>query len=116
MMLAVLGAMEEEIVRLRARLTDVREETVARVRVARGSFDGTEIILAQCGIGKVNTAICTQMIIDRYGADRLLFCGVAGGLAPNMQPGDIVVANHLIQYDMDLTAFERRRGTHLLCE
>ncbi len=110
MMLAVLGAMEEEIVRLRARLTDVREETVARVRVARGSFDGTEIILAQCGIGKVNTDICTQMIIDRDGADRLLFCGVAGGLAPNMQPGDIVVASHLIQYDMDLTAFGRRRG------
>ena len=109
-MLAVLGAMEEETVRLRARLTDVREETVARIRVARGSFDGTEIILAQCGIGKVNAAICTQMIIDRYGADRLLFCGVAGGLAPNMRPGDIVVASHLIQYDMDLTAFGRRRG------
>lgn len=109
-MLAVVGAMEEEIVRLRARLTDVREETVARVRVARGSFDGTEIILAQCGIGKVNAAICTQMIIDRYGADRLLFCGVAGGLAPNMQPGDIVIASHLIQCDMDLTAFGRRLG------
>jgi len=109
-MLAVLGAMEEEIARLRERLTHVREETVARIRVFRGSFDGTEIILAQTGIGKVSAAICTQMIIDRYGADRLLFCGVAGGLAPNMQPGDIVVASHLIQYDMDLTAFGRRLG------
>jgi adenosylhomocysteine nucleosidase len=109
-MLAVLGAMEEEIARLRERLTHVREETVARIRVFRGSFDGTEIILAQTGIGKVSAAICTQMIIDSYGADRLLFCGVAGGLAPNMQPGDIVVASHLIQYDMDLTAFGRRLG------
>ncbi len=50
------------------------------------------------------------MLIDRYGPDALIFSGVAGGLLPNMRIGDPVVASHLIQYDMDLTAFGRRHG------
>jgi adenosylhomocysteine nucleosidase len=66
--------------------------------------------LAQCGIGKVNATICTQMLIDLYRPDAIVFSGVAGGLLPNMRVGDLVVASHLIQYDMDLTAFGRRHG------
>ena len=78
--------------------------------MTRGTFKGVEIALAQCGIGKVNAIICTEMLIDLYKPDTLIFTGVAGGLLPNMQVGDLVIAIHLIQYDMDLTAFGRRHG------
>ena len=109
-MLAVIGAMEEEVRLLRAEMNGVSEASHAEILVAKGDFKGTEIALAQCGIGKVNAAICTQMLINLYQPEALVFSGVAGGLLPNMQVGDLVIASHLIQFDIDLTAFGRRHG------
>jgi len=109
-MLAVIGAMEEEVKLLHAEM-DIAEEAVhAGITVSRGDFRGADIVLAQCGIGKVNAAICTQMLIDLYTPDQLVFSGVAGGLMPNMSVGDLIIASHLIQFDIDLTAFGRRHG------
>ena len=109
-MLAVMGALEEEISLLRDGMTGLTDAWHAGIPVARGEFKGHEIALAQCGIGKVNAAICTQMMIDLYKPNALVFSGVAGGLLPNMQIGDLVIASHLIQFDIDLTAFGRRHG------
>lgn len=109
-MLAMIGAMEEEVELLRADMEISEEATHAEILVTRGRFRGAEIALAQSGIGKVNATICTQMLIDLYKPDALVFSGVAGGLLPNMRPGDLIIASHVIQYDMDLTAFGRRHG------
>jgi adenosylhomocysteine nucleosidase len=109
-MLAVIGAMKEEIDSLVAEMTVADKRVHAGIDVIRGDFAGVELVLAQCGIGKVNATICTQMLIDLYRPRALIFSGVAGGLLPNMQIGDVVIASHLIQYDMDLTAFGRRHG------
>jgi adenosylhomocysteine nucleosidase len=109
-MLAVIGAMKEEIDLVKAAMTVSAPQTHAGIETLRGDFGGVEIVLAQCGIGKVNATICTQMLIDRFQPDALVFSGVAGGLLPNMRVGDVVIASHLIQYDMDLTAFGRRHG------
>jgi adenosylhomocysteine nucleosidase len=109
-MLALMGAMEEEVSLLRHDMTVSDQAVHAGITVTVGSFKGVEIALAQCGIGKVNATICTQMLIDLYKPDALIFTGVAGGLLPNMQVGDLIIASHLIQYDMDLTAFGRRHG------
>ncbi len=109
-MLAVIGAMDEEVALLRDRLEITSEDRHAGVLVSRGSYAGAEIVLAKCGVGKVNATICTQMLIDLYRPDRLVFSGVAGGLLPNMAVGDLIIASHLIQFDVDLTAFGRRHG------
>ena len=109
-MLAVIGAMEEEIDLLVAGMTVSARHVHAGIEVARGRFRGVDLVLAQSGIGKVNATICTQMLIDLYQPEALILSGVAGGLLPNMRVGDVVVASHLIQYDMDLTAFGRRHG------
>jgi len=109
-MLAVLGAMEEEITLLRQDMSVSQEAVHAGITVTTGTYADVEIALAQCGIGKVNAAICTQMLVDLYKPDALVFSGVAGGLLPNMRVGDLVVGSHLIQYDMDLTAFGHRHG------
>lgn len=109
-MLAVVGAMEEEVDLLEQAMDVAERQTRAGVAVVQGQFQGVDLVLARCGIGKVNAAICTQMLIDHYPIDKMIFSGVAGGLLPNMQVGDLVIATHLIQFDMDLTAFGRRHG------
>lgn len=109
-MLAIMGAMEEEVNLLHDAMQCDGKDTHAGITVSRGKLKGTDVVLAQSGIGKVNATICTQMLVDLYQPDALLFSGVAGGLLPNMQVGDLVIASHLIQYDMDLTAFGRRHG------
>ncbi len=110
MMLAVMGAMEEEVTLLRQAMESTSEAVHAGITVYRGTFKGAEIVLAKFGIGKVNATICTQMLIDLYQPKELVFTGVAGGLLPNMRVGDLVIGSHLIQYDMNLTAFGRRHG------
>lgn len=109
-MLAILGAMEEEVALLRDEMQVESEAVHAGIPVFRGSFKGTQIALAQSGIGKVNATICTQILVDLYQPRGLIFSGVAGGLLPNMRVGDLVAASHLIQFDIDLTAFGRRHG------
>lgn len=109
-MLAVIGAMDEEVQLIKGCMTRKKEEVHAQTVVTTGKFKGTEIALAQSGIGKVNAAICTQMLIDLYDPSALIFTGVAGGLLPNMRACDIIIASHVVKYDMDLTAFGRRHG------
>ncbi len=109
-MLGVIGAMSEEVQLLRGELEDVKTSLHAEIEVSQGNYKGTDIALAQSGIGKVNATICTQMMINLFSPTKLVFSGVAGGLLPNMRAGDIIVASHVVQYDMDLTAFGRRRG------
>lgn len=109
-MLGVIGAMDEEIRLLHAKLEGVEESIHAGITVYSGNYKGTDIALAQSGIGKVNATICTQMLIDLFKPKKLIFSGVAGGLLPNMLAGDMIIASHVVQYDMDLTAFGRRHG------
>lgn len=109
-MLGVIGAMSEEVQLLLGELSDVQTSVHAEITVSQGRYKGTDIALAQSGIGKVNATICTQMLIDLFKPEKLVFSGVAGGLLPNMRVGDVIVASHVVQYDMDLTAFGRRHG------
>lgn len=109
-MLGVIGAMSEEVQLLLREVTDKTTTVHAEIEVTCGSYKGVDIALAQSGIGKVNATICTQMLIDLYKPSKMIFSGVAGGLLPNMQAGDIIIASHVVQYDVDLTAFGRRHG------
>ncbi len=109
-MLGVIGAMSEEVQLLLNEIVDKKETVHARIKVTEGNYKGTPIALAQSGIGKVNATICTQVLIDHYKPEKMIFSGVAGGLLPNMQAGDMIVASHVVEYDMNLTAFGRRHG------
>lgn len=109
-MLGIIGAMDEEVQLLKSKMTKKKESVHAQIVVTTGKIKGVEIALAQSGIGKVNATICTQMMIDLFAPDAMVFTGVAGGLLPNMRACDIIVASHVVQYDMNLTAFGRRHG------
>ena len=98
---AVVGAMPEEIATLLPRL----EGRVTRQRgpfeVHAGRLDGHPVLLAVCGVGKVNAAALTQQLLAD-GAARLIFTGVAGGLDPELHVGDLVVSRDALQHDVDV--------------
>ena len=99
--LAIVGAMHEEIAALRLCLEGLRTERRAGRDFHFGRLDGHDVILVRCGIGKVAAATTAAVLLDAFEASALLFTGVAGGLAPGVRVGDIVVADALLQHDMN---------------
>lgn len=106
----LIGAMEEEIAALLSEMTDVTSETVAGRQYYTGKLGTADVTLTQCGVGKVCAAMAAQILIDRYRVDALVNTGVAGGLAPELQVGDIVLSESALHHDFDITAFGHVRG------
>ena len=93
--------MHEEIAALRPCVADVRTERRAGRDFHLGRLDGHDVILVRCGIGKVAAATTAAVLLDAFDASALLFTGVAGGLGEGVRVGDIVVADALLQHDMN---------------
>lgn len=108
--IGIIGAMEEEVLALREKLkvTDVR--SIASLEFYVGTLHGKEIVLVKAGIGKVNAAICTQLLIDCFHIDSVINTGVAGALSDELDIGDIVISVDAIQHDMDATGFGYEKG------
>ena len=101
--LAIVGAMAAETEPLRAAAAGAVAERVGPFAFHRARLDGVPVLLATCGIGKVQAAALTQALLDR-GAAAVLFTGVAGGVDPSLRVGDLVVATDALQHDVDVTA------------
>ena len=104
-----MGAMEDEVRLIRADLGEV-EELEGPCELLRGRLDGTPVVLAKCGIGKVNAALAASAMVQA-GATCIVFTGVAGAVAPGLKIGDVVVGNKFQQHDADDTAFGNPIGT-----
>ncbi|MDT8368417.1 MAG: 5'-methylthioadenosine/adenosylhomocysteine nucleosidase [Longimicrobiales bacterium] len=100
-MIGVMGAMQEEVEELLERLDDVESTVLGSRTYHRGRLHGHPVCLAFSGWGKVAAASTATSMIDRFGVSELWFSGVAGGLAPDLAVGDIVVADALYQHDLD---------------
>ena len=99
--IGIIGAMQIEIDGLKAAMTNITEETVSGVTYTSGKLCGREVVCAVCGVGKVFAAIAAQTMILRYAPCAMLNTGVAGGLADGLCVGDIVLADSVVQHDMD---------------
>lgn len=104
-MIGIIGAMEVEIAGLRAMLTGPRTQTVSGITFTDGRLDGTPVVLAVCGIGKVFAALCAQTMILRYGVSAIINTGVAGTLCRELGIGDVAVSADVVQHDFDTTDF-----------
>ena len=109
-MIGLISALEEELLLFKnqAKITEVVNQ--AGLKFHFGTLAEQKIVLLRCGVGKVNAAVATQLLIDRFGVDAVVFSGLAGALVPHLKRGDIVVSNYVVQHDIDLTAFGRRHG------
>lgn len=109
-LIGIIGAMEEEVMLLKERMTVLNVRSIAQVEYVRGKLGDKEIILAKSGIGKVNAAVCAQIMIDIFKVNALINLGVAGALAPDLEICDLVISKDFIQHDFDVTAFGHARG------
>jgi adenosylhomocysteine nucleosidase len=104
-MIGIIGAMQAEVEALQQQMEQVTVSTISGVEFYRGVLRGQDVVVAQCGIGKVFAAICAQTMILTYHPDCLINTGVAGGLTTDLGVGDITVATTLVQHDMDTSPF-----------
>ncbi len=108
--LGIIGAMEVEVDLLLGHMAVDGATQVSGTVFYEGSIVGTPVVVVRCGIGKVNAAMITQTLIDRFGATHVINTGVAGGLDPSLEVGDIVVSVDAVQHDMDVTGLGYVRG------
>ena len=104
-MLGIIGAMDEEVAKLKEHMTDVAVTTKASMDFYHGKLNGKEVVIVRSGIGKVNAAICTQILVDDYKVSAVINTGIAGSLRNEINIGDIVLSTDALEHDMEATAF-----------
>jgi adenosylhomocysteine nucleosidase len=98
-MIGIIGAMEEEVRELIADMQECEMNEKASMKFYKGKLYGKDAV-----IGKVNAAICTQILADCYHVDELINTGVAGSLDAEINIGDIVISTDAVHHDMDVSA------------
>lgn len=110
MKLGIIGAMKEEVASLIEEMEITKKVTKARMEFNEGKILGKDVVIVVSGIGKVNAAVCTQILIDDFDIDAVINIGIAGGIGENIYPGDIVVSTDLVEHDMDAVNFGYKYG------
>ena len=108
--IGIIFAMKEEIDELIKYVNITRENRIFDLVSYEGKINDVNCVLVMSGVGKVNAARCTQVLIDNYKLDYIINIGVAGGVSKNVSVLDIVVASKLVQHDFDITAFDHEKG------
>ena len=97
---AIHGAINSEVKHLRDILADRQERTIEGIRFSTGKLRGKDVVIAWTGVGKVNAAMTTTLLIEHFKPKEIIFTGIAGGVDPNLGPGDIVIAHKTAHHDM----------------
>lgn len=109
-MIGIIGAMDIEIDGLKNKIEKPAGENIAGCGFVCGLLDNVMVCLAKCGPGKVNAALCAQIMIDRFKADKIINIGVGCSLSPGVSIKNIVIADDVCQYDIDITALGEPMG------
>lgn len=109
-MLGIIGAMPEEVEQLKAEMSQVQVTDVAGMEFYRGLIGGKEVVVVRSGVGKVNAAMCVQILVDRFAVDGIVNTGIAGSLRAEINIGDMVLSTDAVQHDMDATMFGYQPG------
>lgn len=106
----IIGAMDSEVTQLIAAMTNVKTEEHAGRTYYEGTLGNRQVVVLKCGIGKVAAAIGAQVLCDLYHVTALINTGVAGGLHPDLEVGDIVLGDAAVQHDFNVTALGYAQG------
>ena len=101
--IGVIGADEVEVALLKEAASAAESVTIAGMDFCEGCIGKTHVVIAQCGIGKVNAGICAQILIGRFGAEKIINTGVAGSLNNDIDIGDLVISTDAVQHDFDIS-------------
>lgn len=108
--IGIIGAMEIEIRQLVAKMSDRQILTACGRTFYAGILCGKEVVVVRSGVGKVNSATCAQMLIDRFEITHLINTGIAGGVGENLHVGDLVIGSALCQHDFEIEVFGYAKG------
>lgn len=108
--IGIIGAMEEEVVQLKAKMQVEKIVERACMEFYQGILNGKEVVVVRSGIGKVNAGICTQILADTFQVDAIINTGIAGSLQAEINIGDLVISSDAVQHDMDAREFGYERG------
>lgn len=106
----IIGAMEIEVAALKEKMCDIVTTKKARMEFFQGKLNGKEVVVVRSGIGKVNAAVCTQILVDDFQVEAVINTGIAGSLKNEINIGDIVVSTDVLHHDMDAREFGYCRG------
>lgn len=110
MKVAIIGAMEEEVTLLRNNIENSTIETIAGCEFTTGKMDGVDVVLLRSGIGKVNAAMSTTILLQKFSPDYIINTGSAGGYNPSLNVGDVVISSEVRHHDVDVTIFGYEYG------
>ena len=96
---AILGAFPPEVSLLHEQIQNKKESYYQNTRFTEGTLNGRKVVLAQTGIGKVNAASITTLMLDHFQPAQVVFTGIAGGINPQLHPGDLVIATRVAYHD-----------------
>ncbi len=109
-MIGIIGAMDEEISLLKSKMDVKEEKIIANCNFIIGTLKGKEVVLLKSGIGKVNAAMSTTILHEKYNPEFVINTGSAGGFHPDLEVGDIVISTDVVHHDVDVTAFQYKYG------
>ena len=108
--IGIIAAMSEEIASIKKLMKDVSVKNIYELEFTLGTIHSKNVVLVKCGVGKVNAARTTQILIDNFDLQYVINVGTAGGLNENIEIGDVVIAEKLLQHDFDITAGGHEKG------
>ena len=108
--IGIITAINEELNAIKSIMKEIQKETIYELEFYKGIINNKKYILVKCGIGKVNSARTTQILIDKFDIEYIINTGSAGGLSNNLKIGDIVVGKRMVQHDFDTTVFGHEKG------
>ena len=109
-MIGIIGAMEAEVELLKEALSEQQCKAIGGFKFFSGSLEGNQVVLLRCGLGKVNAAIGSALLITTYKPDFVINTGSAGGIDPALSFGDTVISEGVLYHDVDVTAFSYAPG------
>jgi adenosylhomocysteine nucleosidase len=108
--IGLIGAMDEEVAVIKEWMTDVQETSIAGCDFFTGQLDGKDVVLLKSGIGKVNAAVSTTLLMASFDPAVVINIGSAGGFDPELEVGDVIISDAVVHHDVDVTAFGYRLG------
>lgn len=109
-MLGIIGAMDEEVAKIKEEMNHVTVTEKAGMEFYKGSIHEHPVVVVRSGIGKVNAGICTQILVDDFSVDAVVNTGIAGSLNADINIGDIVLSTDTLEHDMDAVNFGYELG------
>ena len=103
--LGIIGAMDVEVAALKERMENKVVHTIAGSDYCEGKLEGMDAVVVQCGVGKVNAALCAQILCSCFDVTHIVNTGIAGSLNAKLDIGDFVISSDAVYHDMDTTNF-----------